>query len=238
MGHRQAEQVLLNSMKRLEYRGYDSSGIAVCGKGLQVFKDKVRVEELQDAAPCIEGNEGIGHTRWATHGEPSRVNAHPHCDCSGNIAVVHNGVINNYQSLKAQLIREGHRFLSETDTEVIAHLIEKYYSGNIEKAVRAALRDLQGSYAIAVVTSYEPTMMVARNGNPLILGMGDNETIVASDIPALLDYTDQVIYLEDGDIATITMQGVKIKGDNGAVTRPVCQIAWNAMDVEKNGYDH
>ncbi len=238
MGHRQAEPVLLNSLKRLEYRGYDSSGIAVCGKSIQVFKDKVRVEALQSAAPCIEGNEGIGHTRWATHGEPSRVNAHPHCDCSGKIAVVHNGVINNYLSLKEQLISEGHEFLSETDTEVISHLIEKYYCGDIEKAVAAALRLIEGSYAIAVVTSYEPTMIVARNGNPLILGMGDNETIVASDIPALLDYTDRVIYLEDGDIAIITMNGVKIKGESGEVTRAECQIAWNSVDVEKNGYEH
>ncbi len=151
IGYQQAQPILLNTLKRLEYRGYDSSGIAVLGSCIQTCKDKVRIGALQNKAPAFHGTSGIGHTRWATHGEPTQENAHPHSDCTGKIAVVHNGVITNYHRLKEQLIEEGHQFLSETDTEVIPHLIEKYYQGDIEQATINALKKMEGSYAIAVL---------------------------------------------------------------------------------------
>ena len=156
IGDKQAQPILLSCLKRVEYRGYDSCGIAVSSSGIKVYKDATRVGALEKTIPQFGGTAGIGHTRWATCGEPSQVNAHPHCDCTGNIAVVHNGVINNFQKLKQQLISEGHNFVSETDTEVIPHLIEKYYDGSLEKAVEAALLDVEGSYAIVVVMVGEP----------------------------------------------------------------------------------
>jgi glucosamine--fructose-6-phosphate aminotransferase (isomerizing) len=205
---------------------------------IHIYKDAVRVETLQSNAPLIPGTTGIGHTRWATHGEPSLKNAHPHCDCTGNIAVVHNGVITNYQILKEQLIREGHFFRSETDTEVISHLIEKYFQGDLEQAVMDALKQIEGSYAIAVLIAGENRIVTAKNGSPLIIGLGDQENLIASDIPALLDYTDQVIYLEDGDLAVITSSDVKITEYGKEVYRPSCKINWNAEDVHKGGYEH
>jgi len=210
IGDKQAQPILLSSLGRLEYRGYDSCGIAVAGGSIKVYKDVVRVEALAKMAPQLDGTAGIGHTRWATCGEPSQVNAHPHLDCTGNIAVVHNGVINNFQRLKQQLISEGHNFASETDTEVIPHLIEKYYDGSLEKAVEAALRVVEGSYAIVVVMVGEPKLVVARKDSPLIIGIGDRENFIASDVPAILDYTNRVMYLEDGDIGVVTIDNIKI----------------------------
>jgi len=195
IGDKQAQPILLNCLRRLEYRGYDSCGIAVSSRNIKAYKDAVRVEALRKVLTPLDGVIGIGHTRWATHGEPSQVNAHPHLDCSGNIAVVHNGVINNFQMLKNRLTSEGHNFVSETDTEVIPHLIEKYYDGNLEKAVEAALRDIEGSYAIIVLAVSEPKLVVARKDSPLIIGIGDRENFIASDVPAMLEYTNRVIYL-------------------------------------------
>ena len=204
IGFREAQPVLIGCLERLEYRGYDSCGIAVADSELKVYKDIVRVKELRETCPLLGGTVGIGHTRWATHGVPSQVNAHPHGDGEGRIVVVHNGIITNYQELRESLGREGHVFLSETDTEVIPHLISKYYRGNLEDAVGDALRELEGSYAIIALTTGEDKLVVARKDSPLVIGPGDKENFIASDVPAMLDYTSRVVYLEDGDIGIVT----------------------------------
>ncbi len=238
IGSRQAQSILLNSLSRLEYRGYDSCGIAVCGSGIGVYKDAVRVEMLQKVSPPLDGSVGIGHTRWATHGEPSPMNAHPHCDCNSKIAVVHNGIISNYQRLRQQLTSEGHNLVSETDSEVIPHLIEKYYEGNLEKAVEAALDEVEGSYAVVVLMVGEPKLVAAKKDAPLIIGVGDGENFIASDVPAILDYTNRVIYLEDGDIGVITKDGVTILGNKTGVDRKEHTVLWSSQDVQKAGYEH
>ncbi len=238
IGDKQAQSILLNCLSKLEYRGYDSCGIAVTTDGVKVYKDAVRVERLGKASPRLVGTVGIGHTRWATHGEPSQINAHPHLDCSGKIAVVHNGIINNYRSLRQQLAREGHQLVSETDTEVIPHLIEKYYDGSLEEAVEAALRDIEGSYAIIVLMADEPKLLFARKDSPLIIGLGDRENFIASDVPAILGYTGRVIYLEDGDIGVVTKHDVKIKRDGAEVTRAEHKILWGVEEAQKAGYEH
>ena len=238
IGSKQAQPILINSLGRLEYRGYDSCGIAVCSSGIKVYKDAVRVEVLKRESPRLTGTIGIGHTRWATHGEPSQLNAHPHFDCSGKISVVHNGVINNYQSLKQQLISEGHNVVSETDTELISHLIEKYYQKNLEKAVEVALGEVKGSYAIAVLMAGEPKLVVAKKASPLIIGIGDREYFVASDVPAILEYTNKVIYLEDGDIGVITKDGTRITRHEVEAERKEHKISWSLDDIQKAGYEH
>ncbi len=238
IGERQAQPILLNSLKRLEYRGYDSCGIAVSNSGIEVYKDAVRVVELEKALSWLDGTVGIGHTRWATHGGPSRVNAHPHCDCAGNIAVAHNGIINNFQLLRQQLINEGHIFVSETDTEIIPHLIEKYYQGSLEDAVEAALGDMEGSYAITVLMAGEPKLVAARKDNPLIIGVGDRENFIASDVPAILEYTNRVIYLEDNDIVVVTPYSVKVKRDGTEVDGEAHKILWSVEQAQKGGYEH
>ena len=238
IGERQAKPVLMSSLSRLEYRGYDSCGIAIAGSHVEVYKDAVRVKVLEKVLPPMPGTMGIGHTRWATHGEPSQVNAHPHGDCTGEISVVHNGVINNFQKLKQQLVAEGHKFISETDTEVISHLVEKYYVGNLEEAVTVALHDIDGSYAIVVLKADEPKLVVARKDSPLIIGVGDRENFVASDVPAILDYTSRVIYLEDDDIGVITRDSINIRRHNADVKRKTHQISWNVEDAQKAGYEH
>lgn len=238
IGDKPAQPIILNCLSKLEYRGYDSCGIAVSSSGIEVYKDAVRVEALRKASPQLEGTVGIGHTRWATHGGPSQVNAHPHLDCSGRIAVVHNGIVNNFQRLKRQLVSEGHNFVSETDTEVISHLIEKYYDGDLEKAVEAALRDIEGSYAIIVLAANEPKLVVARKDSPLIIGIGDRENFLASDVPAILDYTNRVVYLEDGDIGVITKDGIKIMRDGVEVDGEEHKILWSVKDAQKAGYEH
>jgi glucosamine--fructose-6-phosphate aminotransferase (isomerizing) len=238
IGSRQAQPILVNSLSKLEYRGYDSCGIAVGGSVIEVHKGAVRVAELKKTLPQLDGTIGIGHDRWATHGEPSRINAHPHLDCSGQIAVVHNGVISNFQRLRQQLRSEGHNFVSETDTEVIPHLIEKYYQGSLEKAVEVALGDVEGSYAIVVFMVGEPKLVVARQDTPLIIGLGDGENFVASDVPAVLDYTKRVIYLEDGDIGVITKDSIKITRNKEEVNRKELKIPWSIEDVQKAGYEH
>ena len=239
IGDKQAQSILLDCLKRLEYRGYDSCGIAVAvGSSIELYKDEVRVEALRKVAPRFEGTVGIGHTRWATHGKPSQPNAHPHLDCTGNIAVVHNGVISNFLALKHQLINEGHTFISETDTEVIPHLIEKYYDGNLEKAVEAALRDVEGSYAIIALTTGSSELVVAKKDSPLIIGVGDRENFIASDVPAILDHTDRVVYLEDGDIAVVTKGNIKIRRDDKDVGWEEHKILWSVEEAQKAGYEH
>ena len=238
IGDKQAQSILFNCLKRLEYRGYDSCGIAVAVGGVEVYKDAVRVEALGKASPRFKGTTGIGHTRWATHGAPSQVNAHPHLDCTGNIAVVHNGVISNFKELREQLTSEGHNFVSETDTEVISHLIEKYYNDSLEGAVTAALNDIEGSYAIIVLTADKPKLVVARKDSPLIIGLGDRENFIASDVPAILDYTDRVIYLEDGDIGVITKNDIKIRREDVEVDREEHKVLWSVEEAQKAGYEH
>jgi glucosamine--fructose-6-phosphate aminotransferase (isomerizing) len=238
IGSKDSQSVLLNSLGRLEYRGYDSCGIAVASSSIKVYKDAVRVGVLAKASPRLGGTAGIGHTRWATHGKPSRVNAHPHCDCRGNIAVVHNGIISNFRSLRQQLISEGHDFVSETDTEVIPHLIEKYYDGDLEKAVEAALHYIEGSYAIIVLMSDTAELVLAKKDSPLIIGIGDRENFIASDVPAILDYTNRVIYLEDGDIGVVTPGEVKVRNEGVDVERKAHKVLWSIEDAQKAGYEH
>jgi len=238
IGERQAQPILLNCLSRLEYRGYDSCGIALEGDSIKVYKDALRVGELRKLVPQLSGTAGIGHTRWATHGGPSQLNAHPHCDCQGNISVVHNGVILNFQRLRQQLTDEGHNFVSETDTEVIPHLIEKYYDGNLEKAIEIALRNVEGSYAVIVLTAGEHKLVVAKKDSPLIIGIGDRENFIASDAPAILDYTNRVIYLEDGDIGVITPDSIRIRRDGIEVEREEHKILWSVEDAQKAGYEH
>jgi len=238
IGDKQAQPVLVDCLGRLEYRGYDSCGLAVAVDRIRMYKDAFRVAELKKTSPRLAGVIGIGHTRWATHGSPSQINAHPHLDCSGKIAVVHNGIINNYQQLRDRLTGEGHSFVSETDTEVIPHLIEKYYSGNLEEAVEAALGDMDGSYAIAVLAAGEPKLVVARKDSPLVIGIGDRENFIASDVPAMLDYTDRVVYLEDGDIGVVSKRDVRIKRDGTEFKPKEHKIAWGVEEAQKAGYEH
>ncbi len=239
VGERQIKPVLINCLSRLEYRGYDSCGIAVSRDGLKVYKDAVRVNVFDKTLPqLLDGKIGIGHTRWATHGEPSQLNAHPHCDCTGKIAVVHNGIINNFQKLRRQLASEGHKFISETDTEVIPHLIEKYYEDDLEEAVAMALREVEGSYAIVVLMAGEPKLVVARKDSPLIIAIGDRENFIASDVPAILDYTSRVIYLEDDDIGVVSSDNIEVSRHGVAVDRKEHQILWSIGDAQKGGYEH
>jgi glutamine---fructose-6-phosphate transaminase (isomerizing) len=237
-GYREAQPVIFDCLSKLEYRGYDSCGIAVCGAQLNIIKEAVRVEALQQKAARLAGKTGIGHTRWATHGEPTARNAHPHPDCSGRIAVVHNGIITNYQKLRQQLMAEGHLFLSETDTEVISHLVEKYFKGDLIKAVKDALKEVQGSYAVAVVMEGNECLVVSRKDSPLIIGVGNGENLIASDVAAVLSYTNRVIFLEDGDTASVLKGDIKIWDEEGQVNRSIHEVNWNKSQVQKNGYDH
>lgn len=238
VGHREAQPVLLNCLSRLEYRGYDSCGIAVCNGHIDSFKDAGRIDALKRNSPSMPGNIGIGHTRWATHGLPTPLNAHPHFDCSRKIAVVHNGIISNYEQLRRQLAGQGHAVVSDTDTEVIPHLIEQHFRGDLLEAVEATLRLLEGSFAIAVVMDGFEGLIAGRNESPLVIGMGDNEHIVASDVTAFLDYTSKVIYLEDGDICRVSRDGVVTVRDSKVVERGVHRVDWRADEVGMDGYPH
>jgi glucosamine--fructose-6-phosphate aminotransferase (isomerizing) len=238
IGAKKAQPILLNCMSKLEYRGYDSCGIAVMGKSIEVYKDLVRVKALSKAAPPFDGTIGIGHTRWATHGEPSKINAHPHCDCTGRIAVVHNGTITNFLKLREQLTAEGHILNSQTDTEVLPHLIEKYYDGDFARAVELALGEVEGAYTMIALMMGESRLVAARKDSPLIIGIGDRENYIASDVPALLDYTSRVIYLEDGDIAVVTAGNVKLKNNDAGIVREEHKILWSVEDAQKGGYEH
>lgn len=247
VGNRQAQQILLNSLKKLEYRGYDSAGVAIIDKNLQVHKRKGMITELEKAMPELKGTLGISHTRWATHGEPSERNAHPHFDCNNKIAVVHNGIIENYATLKNNLIKEGHDFNSETDTEVLVHLVEKYYDGSksgrggrLFNAVKRTLNDVKGSFAIAVIHIDEKDKIIAaRHESPLVLGLGEGENFIASDVPAVLKYTNKVIYLENQELAVLTPDTVTITDFNGkTISRKPQKIKWTLKDAEKGGFEH
>ncbi|MDO8535620.1 MAG: glutamine--fructose-6-phosphate transaminase (isomerizing) [Candidatus Omnitrophota bacterium] len=243
IGDREAQNILLKSLSRLEYRGYDSAGLAVIkGKKLQLVKKKGKLNILAAdlKAVALEGTTGIGHSRWATHGVPSDTNAHPHLDCKGKIAVVHNGIVENYLELKEKLQKEGHKFISETDTEVIPHLIEKFYSGDIAEAVRKAVKVLHGSYAIAVIHRDEPAKLIgARCDSPLIVGVGSGENFLASDVPAVLDHTKEVIYLNNHELVVLTKDHVVIKDLEGRrIDRKPSKISWDISQAEKGGYKH
>ncbi|MCF7820780.1 MAG: glutamine--fructose-6-phosphate transaminase (isomerizing) [Candidatus Pacebacteria bacterium] len=242
IGKKQAPDILIDSLKKLEYRGYDSAGFC-CQENDKLFclkrKGRVSLLESQLAFEKITSSLGIAHTRWATHGEPSEVNAHPHLSCDKNIAVVHNGIIENHSSLRKILETEGHIFSSETDSEVIAHLIEKFYQGDLETALIKALKLISGSYAIAAISAKENKIVCARLSSPLVLGVGDRETLIASDTPALLRYTKKVIYLNDGEIAVLNDKGYKIKSLDGKKIDPkIEEIKWSVEQIEKKGFKH
>jgi glucosamine--fructose-6-phosphate aminotransferase (isomerizing) len=244
IGPRKAVPIILDGLKRLEYRGYDSAGIAVLEENgcLAVRRASGKLRNLEDALRLspVDGLYGIGHTRWATHGRPTEENAHPHRDCHGDIVVVHNGIVGNYLALKNQLVEEGHKFVTETDTEVIAHLIEKYYDGNLENAVRDAVRQLTGESALSVISRKDPNKIVAvRSGPPVVVGLGEGEYFVASDVPAILSHTRDMFFLGDGDVAVLTRDGVHLTDFNGRpVKRQVSHILWDPIMAEKGGYKH
>jgi len=244
-GFQQAGPILLEGLKRLEYRGYDSAGIAVINDKRQILISKVTgrianlCERTQDGSSC-PGNAGIGHTRWATHGAPTDTNAHPHVSNNGRFAVVHNGIIENYLSLRKELVANGYHFESETDTEVVAHLIDMYYDGDIKKAVNRTLSRLRGSYALGVICQEQPEKLyVAREASPLILGVGVGENYFASDVTALVSYTRNAIYLEDGEFAEITPDSITVYDCSGhPVQKKVTRITWDIQAAEKGGYEH
>ena len=243
VGKDEAVPILIKGLTRLEYRGYDSAGIAVLdGNVMRRLKTAGKIKRLSDCLKKtpISGTLGIAHTRWATHGIPNDINAHPHYDCTGAIALVHNGIIENCDDLKERLQKEGHKFLSETDTEVLPHLIEKYYKGNLEAAVRRCLKDAHGSYAIAVIHTNEPDKLVgARCGSPLIVGVGKGENFLASDCPAVLDKTRKVIFVEDREVITLTRDSVGISDLTGKrVNRKAVTIDWDISQAEKGGFAH
>jgi glucosamine--fructose-6-phosphate aminotransferase (isomerizing) len=243
IGSRGATPLLLEGLKRMEYRGYDSAGVAVMnGSGVETRKAAGKISELERALATrpVVGDMGIGHTRWATHGVPNECNAHPHIDCKGNIAVVHNGIIENSGTLKKELIAHGHTFVSETDTEVIAHLIEEAFDGNLEDAVIEALWQIEGTYGIAVVSSKDRNKIVAaRKGSPLLIGLGDGEYYVASDVSAILAQTREVVYLDDGDVAVLTRDGYTVLNQRAQqLERRVSKIDWDLDQIERGGFDH
>ncbi|HUK32015.1 MAG TPA: glutamine--fructose-6-phosphate transaminase (isomerizing) [Candidatus Acidoferrum sp.] len=250
VGKKRVVPVIIEGLRRLEYRGYDSAGIAVSGngEGLQVRRAEGKLRNLEEAIRLkpLDGTYGIGHTRWATHGRPTEENAHPHRDCTGRIVVVHNGIIENYIVLKRKLIQEGHKFTTETDTEIIAHLVEKYFlqtnngRPSLEEAVRKTVRELSGVFALAVIAIDEPNKIVAaRNGPPAVIGLGKDEYFVASDVPAILYHTRDLFFLGDGDLAVLTPQGVQLTDFNGhPVVRQVQHVTWDPIMAEKGGFKH
>ena len=239
-GFRETNQVLISCLKRLEYRGYDSAGVASINKKLQVFKEIGEVNNLEKHNRLLKGSVGIGHTRWATHGSVTKENAHPQISPNKKIAVIHNGIIENFKKIKDELQKKGHKFRSQTDTEVIAHLIEKNYKGNLENAVFASLKKIQGSYAIVVICEDEPDKIVgARKESPLVIGVGDNENFLASDIPAILKYTNRVMYLDDNEICVVSKNSIKIfNGKKKEIKKKTDLIKWDFKDAEKSGFPH
>ena len=245
IGPKSVVPLVLDGLKRLEYRGYDSAGIAVVKQNgkLEIRRASGKLRNLEESirATPLDGVYGIGHTRWATHGRPTEENAHPHRDCTGDIVVVHNGIIENYVELKHQLIEEGHKFLTETDTEIIAHLIEKFSKGGpLEDAVLKTVKVISGAYALVVISTRDPNKIVAaRMGPPIVLGIGENEFFVASDIPAILQHTREVFFLGDGEIAVLTPKGVRLMDfESRPIHRDVQHVTWDPIMAEKGGYKH
>src|SRR5579872_7405424 len=243
LGEREATPVLMDSLKRLEYRGYDSAGVAVLeGPNTSVTKSEAKVDDLiarlNENMP--HGRLGIGHTRWATHGRPTYINAHPHTDCKGRIFVVHNGIIENFAELRAELQAAGHEFVSETDTEVVPHLIESYYKGDFLGAVRAALKRIKGAYALAMFSADDPELLVgARLNAPLVVGLGDGEYYIASDITAIIPYTKRVLVLGEGEVAAVTPLGAEVSTLDGVtVQSKVVHVDWDVAQAQKGGYSH
>jgi glutamine---fructose-6-phosphate transaminase (isomerizing) len=245
IGPKRVVPLILDGLRRLEYRGYDSAGIAVVGDNgrLDIRRASGKLRNLEEAIRIspIDGVYGIGHTRWATHGRPTEENAHPHRDCTGEIVVVHNGIIENYLELKTQLVEEGHKFVTETDTEVIAHLVEKFSkNASLEEAVLRTVKVMGGAYALVVVSTRDPNKIVAaRLGPPIVVGIGDNEFFVASDTPAILQHTRNVFFLGDGEVAVLSPQGVRLLDfESHAIQRPVQHITWDPIMAEKGGFKH
>ncbi len=250
VGKKSVVPVILEGLRRLEYRGYDSAGIAVSGNGdgIDVRRAEGKLRNLEEAIKekPLHGTYGIGHTRWATHGRPTEENAHPHRDCTGRIVVVHNGIVENYLSLKKKLTEEGHKFTTETDTEIIAHLVEKYsrptngHRPSLEDAVRQTVKQLSGVFALAVISADDPNKIIAaRNGPPAVIGLGNDEYFVASDVPAILHHTRDIFFLGDGDMAIVTPRGVQLTDFDGKpVSRQVQHVTWDPISAEKGGFKH
>ncbi len=246
IGNKPAQPILLSGLKRLEYRGYDSSGMALMlpsKNSISIRKSPGKISSLEKLLrkKPLSGSLGIAHTRWATHGAPTQVNAHPHDDCTGEVVVVHNGIIENYEALKTTLIKEGHSFKSQTDTEVIVHLIEKFYKGaSLEEAVRKSLKLLVGSYAIGVISTREPRKLVgARSGSPLVVGLGKCENFLASDVPAILEYTKEIIFLDEDEIAVLSQDNCRVLDLSGQeVVKKSTRISWDIAQAQKQGYKH
>jgi len=245
IGPKKVVPVIIEGLRKLEYRGYDSAGIAVVnGTGkIEIRRAPGKLKNLEEVLreSPIEGSYGIGHTRWATHGRPTEENAHPHRDCTGQYVVVHNGIIENYLELKEKLQREGHKFVTETDTEIVAHMVEKYAKElPFEEAVRKTLKDLRGIYSLVFLSAKDPQKLIAaRIGPPSVIGLGDGEFFVASDIPALLEHTRKIFFLADGDVAVLTRDGVRVTDlDGKPVDRPAHQVTWDPIMAEKGGYKH
>ena len=243
IGDKKAAPLLFEGLKKLEYRGYDSAGIATLHDGRIITeKDIGKLDEIGKKTDFarIDGNIGISHCRWATHGKVSRENAHPHCNYGEDISIVHNGIIENHDELKKKLVAKGYKFCSETDTEVIVHLIEDNYKGDLKDAVINALKHVDGSYALGVISSKEPDKIIAaRNESPLIIGVGSGENFIASDVPAILKHTKKVIYLGNKEIAVLTKGNVDVLGlDGKAVKKDIEEIKWSAEQAEKSGYKH
>ncbi|MDD5433578.1 MAG: glutamine--fructose-6-phosphate transaminase (isomerizing) [Candidatus Pacebacteria bacterium] len=244
IGSKPASSILIAGLKRLEYRGYDSAGICLV-ENQELFncKSSGKIADLESKilnAKLPQATLGIGHTRWATHGEPTEINAHPHFDCKKEIAVVHNGIIENFQALKSLLEKEGHIFASQTDTEVLSHLIEKFYSGNnFEKAVQEAVEVLEGTFGLAIVCNKEQKIIAVKKGSPLVLGIGDKEIFVASDAAALISHTKRVIYLEDNEMAMLSTDGFAVKKFDGTIIeKEIQELKWSVEQIEKGGFEH
>ena len=243
IGSSKAAPILIEGLKKLEYRGYDSAGISTIDKNnIIIEKDIGKIQEIEGKInlSSLNGDIGISHCRWATHGNVTKENAHPHTDCKNMISIVHNGIIENFSELKEMLVKKGHKFKSSTDTEVIAHLIEDNYAGNIEEATRNALKQIEGSYALGVICAREPQKLIAaRNESPLIVGLGNNENFIASDVPAILKYTKKVIYLENNEMAILTKNNCSIKNIAGKkINKKINEIDWSPELIEKSGYEH
>ena len=238
IGEKEASPILIEGLKKLEYRGYDSAGLTVLNNSLTTIKKEGKLKELEKEN-LPKGNLGIAHTRWATHGEPNEINAHPHLNKTNEISIVHNGIIENHNTLKELLEKEGYQLKSETDSEILVHLIEKFYNGDLEQATIKALELVEGTYGLAVIHKNHKEIITARKGSPLIIGIGENENFIASDVPAILNHTKKVIYLNDNEIAKITKDNHEVKHINGKhIDKEIHEIKWSLDKIEKKGFKH